>query len=65
MTFESKIRKILKDGLVLPVLKLKETHPDHYFTEKGYETLLSNTTEEIMILLMSGNFKSNYNLTQK
>ena len=51
MTLKSKIRKILENGLVLPVLKLKETHPDHYFTEKGYDRLLSNTTEEIIDLL--------------
>jgi hypothetical protein len=57
MTLESKIRKILKEGLVSPVLKLKETHPDHYFTEKGYETLLSNTIEEIMTLLRRGDYE--------
>ena len=51
ITPKSKIRKILKEGLISPILQLKKTHPDHYFTEKGYETLLSNTTEEIAKLL--------------
>ena len=51
MTLESKIRKILNEGLVLPVLKLRETHPDHYITESGYNRLLNNTTEELIKLL--------------
>ena len=55
MTLEAKIRKILNEGLVSPVLKLKETHPDHYFTEKGYDRLLDNTTEEIMGLIKKAN----------
>jgi len=56
MTIESKIRKILKDGLVLPVTTLKKTHPDHFFTEKGYNTLLDNTTEEIVNLIIKTGF---------
>ena len=55
MSIASKIRKILNEGLVSPVLKLKETHPDHYFTEKGYDRLLNNTTEEIMDLIKKAN----------
>jgi len=51
MNLKIKIRKILDEGLVLPVLKLKETHPEYTFTEKGYNMLLDNTTEEIIKLL--------------
>ena len=51
ITPKSKIRKILKEGLISPILQLKKTHPDHYFTEKGYDILLDNTTEEIMNIL--------------
>ena len=47
MTLKNKIRKILKDGLVLPVKRLKETHPDYYFTEKGCNTLLDNVANDL------------------
>ena len=51
MTLNQKLKKILNEGLVLPIITLKETHPDHYFTEKGYETLLDNTIEELLIFI--------------
>jgi len=47
---ENKLRKILISNLVAPVLKLKETHPDHFFTEKGYKMLVDNTIEDILKL---------------
>ena len=52
MTLKNKIRKILVDGLVLPVKRLKETHPEYYFTEKGYNTLMDNVTEELFDLMI-------------
>ena len=55
MTLESKIRKILKDGLVSPVLSLHVTYPEMHLTEKGYDTLLDNATEEIMGLIKKAN----------
>jgi hypothetical protein len=45
------IRKLLNEGLVLPVTQLKKTHPEYSFTKKGYDTLLDNTTEEIINFL--------------
>ena len=41
------LKKILKEHLVDPVVKLRETHPDHFFTESGYDRLLENAVEEI------------------
>lgn len=47
---KKRIREILKTNLVLPVLKLRETHPEHYVTEKGFNALLDNATNEIVAL---------------
>lgn len=43
-----KLNKILTKGISLPILKLKETNPEYYFTEKGLNTLIENTTEDIL-----------------
>ena len=51
MTFKQKIKAILNEGLVLPILKLRETHPDHDFTEKGFNTLLDNTTKDMLTFI--------------
>ena len=52
MTLKTKIRKILIDGLVLPVKRLKETHPDYDFTDKGRTTLIDNVTDELFNLMI-------------
>jgi hypothetical protein len=41
------LKKILKEHLVDPVLRLRETHLNLIITEKGYEMLLDNAVEEI------------------
>ena len=51
MNLKIKIRKILNEGLVLPILELRKTHPEYSITEKGYDMLLDNTTNEIINLL--------------
>lgn len=52
MNLKTKIRKILVNGLVLPVKRLKETHPDYDFTEKGRTTLIDNVTDELFNLMI-------------
>ena len=48
MISRKKLSKILRAHLVLPVLHLRKTMPDVFFTEKGYEILIENTVEEII-----------------
>ena len=52
MTLKTKIRKILIDGLVLPVKRLKETHPDYDFTDKGRTTLIDNVVDDLFDLMI-------------
>ena len=52
MNLKTKIRKILVDGLMLPVKRLKETHPDYDFTDKGRTTLIDNVTDELFDLMI-------------
>ena len=49
--FKEKLEKILKNNLVLPILKLRETHPDTFITEQGYKTLVDNAEQEILSLI--------------
>lgn len=51
-SLKTKIRKILIDGLVLPVKRLKETHPDYDFTEKGRTTLIDNVVNNLFNLMI-------------
>jgi hypothetical protein len=52
MNLKTKIRKILVDGLILPVKRLKETHPDYDFTDKGRTTLIDNVTDKLFDLMI-------------
>ena len=48
---EKTIKKILKEHLVSPILRLKETHPQYSFTEKGYEILIDTTYQELLKII--------------
>lgn len=52
MKLKTKIRKILINGLVLPVKRLKETHSDYDFTDKGRTTLIDNVVDTLFDLMI-------------
>ena len=52
MNLKIMIRVILRESLILPVLRLKKTHPNAYITAKGYEILLRNATDELFDLMI-------------
>lgn len=46
-TTQERVREILREHLVLPILKLKETHPQYSITEKGYKKLVAQALSAI------------------
>lgn len=46
------LKSILEDTLVAPILKLRETHSDHYFTKSGYNILIENADSAIKKLIL-------------
>jgi len=56
---DNEVGEILRDTLVAPVLKLKETHPEYQFTEKGYDTLIHGAMVKL-VKWIQGRKKQNF-----